>query len=89
MLEWGWLSALASDYHPPSLLAAAYGLADERLCSWPEALELVTAAPARLAGLTDRGAIAPGLRADLVAVRRRGGLPSVCGVWVAGRRVVG
>jgi alpha-D-ribose 1-methylphosphonate 5-triphosphate diphosphatase len=87
VLASGWLTVLASDYHPPSLLAAAYALADEGACSWAEAMALVTAAPARAAGLSDRGRIAAGARADLVAIGRRSGLPAVAGAWVAGRRV--
>jgi alpha-D-ribose 1-methylphosphonate 5-triphosphate diphosphatase len=83
----GSLSVLASDYHPPSLLASAYALADEGACSWPEAMALVTASPARAAGLRDRGRIEAGARADVVAVGRRSGLPAVAGAWVAGRRV--
>lgn len=82
----GSLTVLASDYHPPSLLAAAYALADERVCSWADALSLVTSNPARAAGLGDRGRIEPGTRADLVAVGRRSGLPTVAGAWVAGRQ---
>lgn len=83
----GSLTALASDYHPPSLLSAAYALADEGACSWTDAMALVTSGPARAAGLADRGRIEPGARADLVAVARRGGLPAVAGTWVNGRRV--
>lgn len=87
-LDRGWLTILASDYHPPSLLASAYELADAGVCSWAEALALVTAAPARAARLTDRGRIEPGRRADLVAVGRRAGMPSVEKVWVAGQEVI-
>jgi alpha-D-ribose 1-methylphosphonate 5-triphosphate diphosphatase len=83
----GCLSALASDYHPPSLMGAAYALADVGACSWAEALGLVTEGPARAAGLADRGSIRAGARADLVAVRRRAGLPAVARTWVAGQEV--
>ena len=87
VLARGALTVLASDYHPPSLLAAACALADEGMCSWAEAIALVTTGPARAAGLADRGRIEPGARADLVAVGRRSGLPAVAGTWVAGRQV--
>jgi alpha-D-ribose 1-methylphosphonate 5-triphosphate diphosphatase len=83
----GHLSALASDYHPPSLLGAAYALADEGDCSWADAMGLVTEHPAAAAGMSDRGRIAVGARADLVAVVRRSGLPAVARTWVAGREV--
>lgn len=87
VLAAGSLSALASDYHPPSLLAAAYALEAEGECSWPEAMALVTSGPAEAAGLADRGRITAGRRADLVAVRRRAGRPAVGQVWRAGEEV--
>jgi alpha-D-ribose 1-methylphosphonate 5-triphosphate diphosphatase len=77
-----------SDYHPPSLLASAYALADDGACSWPEAIALVSEQPAAIVGLADRGRIAPGQRADLVAVERLDGHPRVRGVWRAGERIV-
>lgn len=80
----GVLHALSSDYHPPSLLAAAYELPTAGCCDWPRAIGLITDGPARLAGLDDRGRIAPGLRADLVAVARRPAGPGVAQVWRAG-----
>jgi alpha-D-ribose 1-methylphosphonate 5-triphosphate diphosphatase len=40
-----------------------------------------------MAGLPDRGRIEPGLRADLVRVRRFGRNPVVRQVWRAGERV--
>jgi alpha-D-ribose 1-methylphosphonate 5-triphosphate diphosphatase len=60
--------ALTSDYFYPSLLQAAFALAKEKVCAFPDAWGLVSAGPARAAGLTDRGAIEPGKRADLVLV---------------------
>jgi alpha-D-ribose 1-methylphosphonate 5-triphosphate diphosphatase len=48
----------------------------------------VTLNPAQAAGLGDRGAIAPGLRADLVQVRLVGEQPVVRAVWRQGLRVV-
>ncbi|HEX4211704.1 MAG TPA: alpha-D-ribose 1-methylphosphonate 5-triphosphate diphosphatase [Candidatus Dormibacteraeota bacterium] len=88
-LRAGLLSGLASDYHPASLIAAAYQLSDERECSWTEAVALVTSGPADMARLADRGRIDLGARADLAAVGRRAGQPSVAQVWVAGREVFG
>jgi alpha-D-ribose 1-methylphosphonate 5-triphosphate diphosphatase len=88
-LAGGTLDILASDYHPPSLLVAAYALAEEGMCSWSEAITLVTAAPAAAALFADRGDIAAGLRADLVAVGRRRNMPSVMQTWFGGREVFG
>jgi alpha-D-ribose 1-methylphosphonate 5-triphosphate diphosphatase len=83
-LEAGCLDALASDYHPPSMLAAVYQLA--ATYGWDESVALVTYGPARLAGLTDRGRIAAGQRADLVAVSP-GDWPTVRATWIRGREV--
>lgn len=81
------LDALSSDYVPASLLHAAFGLHDQIDLPLPEALATVTANHARLIGLTDRGALRPGLRADLVRVRHGSGVPNPLTVWRAGRRV--
>ncbi|MEU0965005.1 alpha-D-ribose 1-methylphosphonate 5-triphosphate diphosphatase [Streptomyces sp. NPDC005917] len=62
----GLVTALASDYLPSGLLAAAMLLAAEGLATLPAAVALVTAGAAEVAGLPDRGRLAPGQRADLV-----------------------
>lgn len=83
----GLLDALASDYVPASLLQAALALTRTAGLSVPAALALVTAAPARLAGLDDRGRIEKGLRADLVLFRLADDTPRIDEVFLAGRRV--
>lgn len=83
----GLLDALASDYVPASLLQAALALTFKAGLSVPQALALVTAAPARLARLDDRGRLAPGLRADLVRFRLFDETPAVGEVTLDGRRV--
>jgi alpha-D-ribose 1-methylphosphonate 5-triphosphate diphosphatase len=85
----GVLHGLASDYHPPSMLAAVYVLAREGICSWAEAVSLANSGPARIAGLHDRGSIAVGKRADLVAIDVRDGLPIVRQTWVHGMPAFG
>jgi alpha-D-ribose 1-methylphosphonate 5-triphosphate diphosphatase len=80
------VDALASDYVPPALLEAAFTVADGGL-PLHRAVALVTAGPAHLAELNDRGRIAVGLRADLVQVRRHGPLAAAIAVWRAGSRV--
>jgi alpha-D-ribose 1-methylphosphonate 5-triphosphate diphosphatase len=80
------VDALASDYVPPSLIEAAFLWADSS--SLPRAIALITDRPARMVGLSDRGRIAPGQRADLVRVHLHEGLPVVRMVWRAGERVV-
>lgn len=89
----GLLDILSSDYVPGSLLTAVMRLVDDGVLTLPQAVATVTRNPARACGLTDRGAIAPGLRADLVQVRLvevpRGGRQAVVrGVWREGQRVL-
>ena len=84
----GVLDVLSSDYVPLSLLHASFVLADEiDGISLPQAVAMVTATPARTVGLSDRGRIDTGLRADLVRVRRDEGVPVIRAVWREGRRV--
>jgi len=82
----GVLDVLSSDYVPVSLLHAPFVLADNGIDLF-RAIAMVTATPARSVGLTDRGRIADGLRADLVRVHRNAGVPVVRAVWREGRRV--
>lgn len=88
LAEDGCLDILSSDYIPASLLHAAFQLAEEvESISLPQAMAMVSANPARMAGLADRGRLETGLRADLVQVRLAGSVPVVRGVWREGRRV--
>jgi alpha-D-ribose 1-methylphosphonate 5-triphosphate diphosphatase len=82
----GMLDILSSDYAPAALLQGALRLA-EITGDLAAGLAAVTAAPARAAGLEDRGRLAPGLVADLVRVRLHDAAPVTRGVWVGGRRV--
>jgi alpha-D-ribose 1-methylphosphonate 5-triphosphate diphosphatase len=81
------LDGLSSDYVPVSLMHAAFRFHDR--LGWPleRAVDVVSGGPARMLGLLDRGALVPGLRADLVRVRRAGEVPGVLAVWREGRRV--
>jgi alpha-D-ribose 1-methylphosphonate 5-triphosphate diphosphatase len=84
----GLLDGLSSDYVPASLLHAAFLLRDHAGWSLPRAVATVTANPARMVGLADRGEIAPGRRADLLRVREDHGVPVVRAAWCAGRRIL-
>ncbi|SEE82359.1 alpha-D-ribose 1-methylphosphonate 5-triphosphate diphosphatase [Ruania alba] len=64
----GLVDALASDYLPSGLLGSLAVLRRDLGVEPPEAFRLLTAGPAAVAGLSDRGRIEPGLRADLVLV---------------------
>lgn len=66
----GLCHALASDYHYPSLRRAIRTLVETGICDFARAWHLASAGPAEVLGLTDRGRIAPGQRADLVLVDR-------------------
>ncbi len=88
LLARGLLDILSSDYVPFSLLQAACMLHETGTLTLPAAIRLVSTSPAAAAGLDDRGAIAIGLRADLVRVGTTAGHPPlVSGVWREGRRV--
>lgn len=60
----GLCDALASDYHYPAPRHAAAILGPQ--IGWVAAWDLVAAGPARILGLSDRGKLTTGLRADLV-----------------------
>lgn len=83
----GLVDALVSDYHPPSMLAAAFKLARENVLPLPVAVVLVTAGPAEAARLTDRGGIQPGATADLIIVGERAGTPTTTHTIVDGALV--
>ena len=68
MAKAGFCDGLASDYHYPAMLAAVARLRAEENMDLPALWHLVSRGPALAAGLTDRGEIRPGLRADLVLV---------------------
>ena len=70
MIDAGLCDALVSDYHYPAMAAAAFRLVDDGLLDLAEAWALISAAPARIIGLTDRGTLAPGQRADVVIMNR-------------------
>ncbi|MEM9797100.1 MAG: alpha-D-ribose 1-methylphosphonate 5-triphosphate diphosphatase [Pseudomonadota bacterium] len=80
----GHLGILAADYHPGAILPAIRVLAGTDPDGLPGAARLASAHPAGALGLTDRGRIAPGLRADLALAAPDG---PVVATWVAGRCV--
>ncbi|CAG2151797.1 alpha-D-ribose 1-methylphosphonate 5-triphosphate diphosphatase [Cupriavidus numazuensis] len=85
MVSAGLCTVLASDYYYPAPLQAAFKLAQLGVVDLPGAWKLVSRNPARAAGLRDRGALIPGLRADAIVVDdRHPGLPRVVGTIVGG-----
>lgn len=84
----GLLDILSSDYIPSSLLMAALQLPRHvPAIDLPSAVRTVTKAPAEAVGLSDRGEIATGKRADLIRVHIAGDVPVVRSVWREGERV--
>ena len=81
------VDVLASDYVPHALCEAAFRLVDNGLLALPEAVRMITAAPARMLGLPDRGAIRVDLRGDLVRIRLVDGHPLIRSVWKSGQRI--
>jgi len=83
LIAMGLCTALASDYHYPSLRRAAFLVSDAGLLPLAEAWRLVSAGPATVLDLGDRGHLTPGQRADLVVLDAR--TRAVCAVLSEGR----
>ena len=65
----GLLDILSSDYVPGSLIGAVMRLVNDDILSLSAAVNTVTKGPATALGLSDRGEIKEGLRADLARIR--------------------
>jgi alpha-D-ribose 1-methylphosphonate 5-triphosphate diphosphatase len=87
LIRAGAVDVLASDYVPAAMIEAAWLSAATGDVTLPQAVAMITDRAARMVGLTDRGRIAAGLRADLVQVRPHAGHPIIRRVWRAGERV--
>lgn len=82
------LDIVSSDYVPPSMLEAAFILPKVVPgIELPQSVAMVSAHPAALVGLDDRGAIVAGRRADLIRISAEGADHSVRAVWRDGERV--
>ncbi|WP_419896986.1 alpha-D-ribose 1-methylphosphonate 5-triphosphate diphosphatase [Roseomonas sp. USHLN139] len=68
LAEQGIVTILASDYVWPCLMQAAFILEGRGVLDLAQAWALISANPARAAGLTDRGRLETGLRGDVVVV---------------------
>lgn len=66
LISMGLCDALASDYHYPSPRRAALMLQKSGVASLAESWRLISEGPAQVLGLTDRGTLTPGKRADIV-----------------------
>lgn len=87
MVREGLCDILASDYFYPALLNAPFVLAQTLGGSPARYWPLVSTNPARAAGLSDRGMIDAGQRADIVLINATGPVPQIVATIVAGRVV--
>ena len=88
MVGRGCCTVLASDYYYPAPLIAAFRLAADKVAPLAQAWSLVSGNAARAAKLADRGALAPGLRADAILVDAAAPAhPAVVATIVGGRLV--
>jgi alpha-D-ribose 1-methylphosphonate 5-triphosphate diphosphatase len=86
MIEKGLCSVLASDYYYPAPLLAAFRLAADGVLPLAKAWDLISGAPAKAAGLSDRGKLAEGQRADILLVDEAVPMrPRIVAVIAAGR----
>ena len=87
MAQKGLCSILASDYYYPAILQAPFILAERGICTLAQAWALVSSNPARALGLSDRGSLEPGKRADIVLVDTNRGearlVATICGGEIA------
>ncbi|GBF74997.1 alpha-D-ribose 1-methylphosphonate 5-triphosphate diphosphatase [Paenibacillus sp. 598K] len=81
----GCARVLCSDYHPASLLAAVFKLADDGVVSLAEATAMASLYPAQALGAeAEVGSIETGKRADLLIVEQLDGYPMVSHTLVDG-----
>lgn len=86
MIARGLCDILASDYFYPAMLGAMVRLHADRVAPLAALWKLVSLNPARAMGLTDRGRITPGQRADLLLLDWPDGqVPAPLRTWVSGR----
>jgi len=85
LVSLGLCDGLSSDYLPFAMVGAIGTLVRIDACSLPDAVRLVTSGPARTIGLTDRGTLAVGARADLAICNLMDKDPTVIGTFRAGR----
>ena len=61
---------LCSDYYYPALMQAPFNLLENKILDFGSSWKMVSKAPAEAAGLTDRGEIVEGKRADLILIEQ-------------------
>jgi len=87
LAEHNLVDGLASDYVPVSLIHGCFLFHEVLGLKLSQAVATVTAKPAAMLNLADRGELAPGKRADLVWVKAYKHTPVIRGVWREGQMV--
>ena len=82
----GLLDGLSSDYVPASLLQAVLKLNADYAIPFADAMAKVTWKVADMVGLSDRGRLVPGKRADILHFKAIGPTPVVRALWSNGAR---
>lgn len=85
LAEAGICNVLASDYYYPCMAHAPFILARRGTLDLAAAWKMVAGNPAAAAGLSDRGRLVPGMRADIVLVDPGEGHPSVVATIASGQ----
>lgn len=80
------LDIVSSDYVPSALLLSAVKVG-ELWGDMARGIRTATLAPAQAVGLSDRGEIRIGARADLLRFRMRAGVPALRAVWSRGQHI--
>jgi alpha-D-ribose 1-methylphosphonate 5-triphosphate diphosphatase len=88
LAERGILDGLSSDYVPSSLLQAVLKLESDHGVPLPAAMGMVTWRIADMVGLSDRGRLEPGRRADVIRFRVHRGTPVLGALWSEGKRAL-
>jgi alpha-D-ribose 1-methylphosphonate 5-triphosphate diphosphatase len=81
------LDILSSDYVPMSLLHGAFRLHHGLGWTLPKAIRVVSANPARIANLQDRGTLETGKRGDFIQVKDDDRIPIIKRIWREGVRI--
>jgi alpha-D-ribose 1-methylphosphonate 5-triphosphate diphosphatase len=84
LYELGLVDVFLADYYAPALLASLFRIAGQPGADLAAVTRCFTFNPANSVGLTDRGAIEPGKRADLIVVEPAGAFQMVSASFVNG-----
>ncbi|CAN5662121.1 alpha-D-ribose 1-methylphosphonate 5-triphosphate diphosphatase [soil metagenome] len=85
LYELGLVDVFLADYYAPALLASLFRIADRPGADLAAVTRCFTLNPANSVGLTERGSIEPGKRADLIVVEPAGALQMVSASFVNGK----